>query len=166
MILSEQDFKTGDLQISENDYSDLDAFITDAIETSYIRKMFGTTLGDVFLADLSGDPSVPTSPEWLAVFAQFDVDRSGYSEPCTGIKEILKGFIYRDYVSQQSVINQAGGNKSVRVEASDNEGFPKKSTIFYNRAIENYCILIYFLDQDSATYTDLKPGWFNTESAI
>jgi hypothetical protein len=86
MILKESDFKTGYLQISQNDYSDLESFISEATENSYLKKIFGTSLGDAFISDLSGDPSTPTSTKWINIFNGFVVYFNVFSEPCVVIK--------------------------------------------------------------------------------
>jgi hypothetical protein len=166
MILKESDFKTGHLQISQNDYSDLESFISESTENSYLKKILGTTLGADLISDLSGDPSTPTSTKWINIFNSFDVDFNGFSEPCAGIREILKGLIYRDFVSQQSIINQTAGNKSIRIEASDNEDIIKKSSVYYNRSVREIDLLMFYIFKDPVNYQNPKPSYFYLESAI
>lgn len=167
-ILTSADFENGETKISQNQFNiaNFNTFLTEAKENSYIKDILGTTLGQAFIADLTGDPATPTDAKYQLIFSFFSFDESGINESCIGLKEILKYLFYNEFVSGQNIINQSGGNSSVRIEASNPEGLIKRSTVIYNRAVENICILQYYVCQDSTSYPDYNGKFFHLESAI
>ena len=168
MILQLSDFESGLTQISTNEYTsaNLLSYLTEENEKKYIYQIFGKTLGDEFLADLSGTPSVPNTAKWQLVFSQFDYEVNDYGINCIGIKEILKYLLYRDYVSQQPIKNTITGNSSVRGEASDPNGMVKKVTVIYNRAAEEIDTLQHYIVLNSTDYPNFRGQIFEYQTGL
>lgn len=158
MILQTTDFLSGELRISqdENTRATLASFITADKEKALIYELMGSTLGQAFLDDLTGDPSVPQSAKWTLIFNPFYYDISDIPVNCNGLKEYLKGRIYYDFVQFQATVNQASGNVVNASEATSPEGIFKKADVMYNRAISTSYEIQYYLSIDSTTYPDFK----------
>lgn len=149
MILSIQDF-TGKYQVSHGMYDQ--AKLQDYInryEPRYLKELFGVTLYNDFQSDLSSN--VPQSPNFLILFNALSEDMgynfyyfNGIYEGVNqidseGIKEMLKGFIYFEYVKDLS--NQI---TPIGLTKPENENSTVANTLFsmmytrYNEAIRSY----------------------------
>ncbi len=172
MILQVDDFSAGLTKIAgslsdQSTTANLQTFITADIENEYIRNMLGYELGNEFIADLSGSPSVPADERWVKVFNSFNFEYNSRAWTCNGIKSILTYLIYNDYVSQQNIQNQFGGNVSTRSEAATNEGIIGKTTIVHNRAVEQVDRLqAYIQTTTEYTYENFKGIKFEPQSGI
>jgi len=149
MILSIQDF-TGKYQVSTGMYDQ--AKLQDYInryEPRYLKELFGITFYNEFKSDLLNN--VPQSPNFLVLFNPLSED-IGYNFyyfngiyegvnqlDSEGIKEMLKGFIYFEYVKDLS--NQI---TPIGLVKPDNENSTVANTLFsmmytrYNEAIRSY----------------------------
>ena len=68
-ILKSTDF-ADEYKISTDNFSGIDAYIIQ-YERHYLLRLLGSDLFDLFIADLSGDPSVPGSARFLDIFNKF-----------------------------------------------------------------------------------------------
>ena len=171
MILQVEDFQAGLIKIAgslsdQSTTANLQTFITSNVENGYIREMLGYELGNEFIADLSGTPSVPADPKWTYIFNEFDFEHNSRPYTCNGIKSILTYLIYNDYVSQQNIQNYFGGNGSVRTEAATSEGITGKTTVIHNRAVEQIDRLQAYIKDNSDTYDNFKGILFQFQSGI
>lgn len=163
MILSIQDF-TGKYQVSTGMYDQ--AKLQDYInryEPRYLKELFGITLYNDFQSDLLNN--VPQSPNFLVLFNPLSED-IGYNFyyfngtyeginqiDSEGIKEMLKGFIYFEYVKDLS--NQI---TPIGLVKPDNENSTVANTLFsmmytrYNEAIRSYNSI-----RDYIKYTTAPP---------
>ena len=163
MILSIQDF-TGKYQVSHGMYDQ--AKLQDYInryEPRYLKELFGVTLYNDFQSDLLNN--VPQSPNFLVLFNPLSEDMgynfyyfNGIYEGVNqldseGIREMLKGFIYFEYVKDLS--NQI---TPIGLVKPDNENSTVANTLFsmmytrYNEAIRSYNSI-----RDFIRYTTAPP---------
>jgi hypothetical protein len=163
MILSIQDF-TGKYQVSTGMYDQ--AKLQDYInryEPRYLKQLFGVSLYNDFQSDLLNN--VPQSPNFLILFNPLSEDMgynfyyfNGVYEGVNqidseGIKEMLKGFIYFEYVKDLS--NQI---TPIGLVKPDNENSTVANTLFsmmytrYNEAIRSYNSI-----RDFIRYTTTPP---------
>ena len=91
-IIQRQDFLSGITSITENQFSvdELDFYITEKLENTNIRLILGETLGDAFIADLTGTPRVPQTAKYLTIFNELDFSISNEPYYSTGLKDILR----------------------------------------------------------------------------
>ena len=108
-ILQTTDF-TGKYAISQNNFntSDLQAFI-DKYESKYVYDLLGVELGTLLLADIAVSTFLPpVTAIYATIFNVLSQD-----EPLVrsnGIKEMLLGFVYFEFVRTQTVQNTLTGN--------------------------------------------------------
>ena len=163
MILSIQDF-SGKYQVSTGmfDQAKLQDYIN-RYEPRYLKELFGITLYNDFQSDLLNN--VPQSPNFLVLFNPLSEDLgynfyyfNGIYEGVNqldseGIKEMLKGFIYFEYVKDLS--NQI---TPIGLVKPDNENSTVANTLFsmmytrYNEAIRSYNSI-----RDFIRYTTAPP---------
>ncbi len=154
-IVQTTDF-IGKYAISQNNFNttDLQAFI-DKFESKYIYDLLGVTLGDLLLDDITTDFTEPDTQIYKDIFNSLNQD-----EPLVrsvGIKNMLLGFIYFEYVRTQTVQNTLVGNVVSQNEVSSVVDWSSTGVYSnYNEAIGTYrAIQCYVLD-NSATYPEFK----------
>jgi hypothetical protein len=118
----------------------------DKYEKKYLINLFGVALYMEFELDLILGTGTPTELRFVKVFEPFAIDRCGsviYSE---GIKEMLKGFIYYEYVKDLTNQMSSIGNVVPVGENSEN-GTTLYSMMFnrYNEAAANYKAIQYWI---------------------
>lgn len=157
MILELTDF-VGKYQISQdiNTSEDLSGYLTDNNEKTLLYELMGKSLADLFLADLTGDPSTPASANWITVFNYFNFEDGQIIESCIGIKEYLTARVYDQYVSWQGSVNQASGNGTIQTDATEGEGMFSKDLVFYNRSVDEGRKIQYYLHLNPSDYPDFK----------
>lgn len=168
-IVLASDFATGTIKIAHDSYTEADvtAYIS-MYEPVYLRKMFGKALYDLFNADLTGTPQAPQAARFLAVFNAFAETIDECLVVSDGIKQMLKGFIYYEYVRKQPFKNTINGNTRNQSEASTDT--PGNSVMMieetYNVAVRTFKAIREKLDDDPDTYpeyedsSDLSPTFF------
>ena len=166
MILATTDFESGLTRIAQdsNTIIDLTTYLTTDNEKRYIYDVMGKTLGDLFIADLVN--GVPQTAKYLTIFNPFHFVEGDTTYSNIGLKEILKYFVYFEYTSSQTVINQSGGNQGILTEASTPEGLIKKGEIIYNRAVDNTTNLQCYLIDNSTDYPDFAGQMLDPISPI
>lgn len=164
MIVKTTDF-TGFYAISQNkfDKDALQAYI-DQYEKDYLQDLLGCELYDIFIADLDVN-GVPQTVIYQTIYNELCVDESLYTCTCdkvkrsSGIKQMLKGFIYYHYIRDQRLKNTISGtivnDNENSVQASTNELI----TLIhrrYNDSINSYKAIQSYIDYNFSTYPDYK----------
>lgn len=157
-ILKTTDFASGLTKISTDQYvvAELQTFLSDTKLEGIIRNILGVTLGQELIDDLSGDPKVPTAAKWTAIWTEFNFAYSDMQVYSMGMKDILVHLTYCEFVSQQSEINQQGGNRVVQQEASTPGGFGAKFARVYNEAVRSIEALQLYVNDNDDTYEDFE----------
>lgn len=155
MIINISDF-TGKYEIHSGlyDQSKLQDYIN-IYEKRYLIELFGASLYNEFISDL--DPlNVPQSPNFLTIYNPFEMDTNVVIPHqiviSEGIKQMLKGFIYFEYLKDTT--NQTTPNGLV---IPSNENSTTATTLYsmmytrYNEAIKTYrAIQWYIIDNYNA----------------
>lgn len=146
-ILQTTDF-TGKYAISQNNFNttDLQAFI-DKYESKYVYDLLGVELGNLLLNDIVASTFLP--PATVIYATIFNV--LSQDEPLVrsnGIKEMLLGFVYFEFVRTQTVQNTLTGNVLNQNEVADVVDWSSTGVYYnYNEAITTYRgIQCYVLD--------------------
>lgn len=155
LIVQTTDF-TGKYAIPQNSFSDLDSFI-DKYEKSYLQDLLGAALCVLFLADLDILDTAPTNPIYTKIFAAFAEDSNGLVIKSEGMKVMLLGFIYWEWVREQKVKQTIGGavvnSSEVSREAS---GVESNTFSRYNAGIETYTAIQWWIIEHSSDYPDFN----------
>jgi hypothetical protein len=155
-IIQTTDF-TGKYAISQNNFNttDLQAFI-DKFESKYIYDLLGVTLGTAFLSDIAVTTFLPpVTAKYLTIYNPINQD-----EPLVrsiGIKNMLLGFIYFEFVRTQTVQNTLTGNVLNQNEVASVVDWSSTGVYSnYNEAVETYRFIQSYVLDNSATYPEFK----------
>ena len=165
MIVQISDF-TGENHVAGDIYTKASQELTliEAKEKSYIYQIFGYNLGQEFIDDLTGNPSIPQASKWQTIFSPFNYDGS-FPIYCVGIKNILIGLFRNEFVTGQLIINSINGNVNISSEAANREGVIGSNVIDYNRTVmEIEKLQLYVNDSDS--YTDFEGVCFEGQLGL
>lgn len=157
-FLTTADFTTGKYKLAQDNYSNVNlaAYIA-KYEPIYLRELFGVSLYNLFVADLSSN--VPQTARFTAVFNAFaeDDDESDTNNIIVseGIREMLKGFVFFEYNRDLPVKNTMTGNVAENNENSVNlNGWKAGIMEKYNQAIDTYKAIQRKMEEDPDTYPE------------
>jgi hypothetical protein len=137
MILIPSDF-TGKHKIGLNDFSQLAAYIT-KYEPLYLMNLLGIELYQDFKEDIDEATRQPQSEEFKKIFEPLHYDLNGTQQLSEGIAEMLKGFIYFEYVRDVKFKATDGGIFVNNSTESRQAAFTEFNIYgFYNDSIRNY----------------------------
>jgi hypothetical protein len=162
---------TGLYAIAQTTYTTpiLQAYI-DEFEKTYIRKLLGLELGDLFIATVTN--YLPVGARYLAVYNPLAIQVNGLDSgvylngqnwvsgriyESRGMKEILKGIIYCLYVQgTQSHHSQSGVAKSLADVGivMTGENAARMGEIRHNGIISDWEAVQYYIQQNNSTYTE------------
>lgn len=89
----------GKYAIPSTSFTDLDSFIDDN-EQAYIIDLLGASLYEDFKTKFIANPSFPNNAGYLTIYKGFSVDHCNIILISKGIKIMLMGFIFFDYMRQ------------------------------------------------------------------
>ena len=170
ILVKTTDF-TGLYAIAQTSYTTpiLQSYI-DEFEKTFIRKLFGLELGDLFIATVVNN--VPVGARYLAVYNPLAIQVSGLDSgvflngqnwvtgrifESRGMKEILKGIIYCLYVQgTQAHHSQSGVAKSLGDVGivMTGENAARMGEIRHNGIISDWEAVQYYISQNNSTYTE------------
>lgn len=156
-IIRTTDF-VGIYAISQNSNSTavLQSYI-DKFETLYIYDLLGKALGDLFLADINPAYSNPATAKFLAIYNSLSIDFSNNEVRSNGIKEMLLGFIYFEYVRKNTVKNTLVGNLIAQNEVSQQADW-NSTNIYqnYNEAVRTYNSIQIYIEENKGDYPEFN----------
>jgi len=131
----------------------------DRFEKKYLITLLGATLYDLFEVDLVLGAGTPTEPRFIKIFNALGIDDAGcviYSE---GFKEMLKGFVYFEYIKDQ--VNQT---TSIGLVLPNGENSDRATTLYsmmytrYNEAAASHKAIQRYicLNPDSYDYSEFN----------
>jgi len=155
ILLTNTDF-VGEYAIPQNQYTkdDLNSFI-DRYERSYLYKLLGVELGNLFIADLVA--KVPQSAEYLAIYNEFAEDYNYGALISRGMKDMMLRFVYFEYVRTQKY------NVSITgvVQTNGTNSTPAKYdshwiTRVYNDGVDTANAIQCYIEDNSTDYSTFK----------
>ena len=136
-IIKITDFNGGKFNLAVNQYQeDYLQKIIDETENKVLNELFGFDLYDLFIQDLIND--YPTSQRFIDVFEplRFSVPIKVMTE---GIKEMLKGFIYYEYIRLTTAQHTTTGVSQTQGENSETRAAENLNvTVKFNESIINF----------------------------
>lgn len=140
------DFKEGKFKLALNQYNEGDLqSIIDKHEKIYIIELFGLAMGNAIY-------SAPASQ--LALTAPFQEEINDFLVISEGVTEMLKGFIFFEYIRATDIKSIVGGT----VQNSSDQGTVLKIDVVnrYNDSIDTWEAIQYKCLNDSTTYPDFN----------
>ena len=159
MFLDSSDF-VGKYKIAKDCYSktELEAYI-EKYEVRYLQDLLGCKLYDAFVADLNDDDSQrPQELRFRKIFEPFCIDDvCGEMYRSDGVLDMLKGFIYYQYVLDQKFKNTTTGTVINETSFSRDVAMTK-STIEdrYNLAVDSYIAIQLYIMDDKLSYPEFN----------
>lgn len=157
ILIVASDF-TGKFAIPQNAFSDLDGFITDT-EESYLIDLLGADFYVAFKANLVN--KVPVLPKYKTLYDPLAFDYGNKSYDSKGMKKMLLGFIFFDYMRQIKYKPTEMGMVSNVMDTSKTEAVGSLYK-YLNDATEIHNIIqVYVLLKNPADYTVQGEPVFN-----
>lgn len=153
-IVSISDF-VGDFQIQQDNNTETKFdFIRDEHSRTYIRKLLGVELGNLFLADFDANTPTTLTARFQAIYDAFQEDYNYNVIESKGIQYFIKCVVWFYFVRQNNVIVSTGGNKSATSQNSTpvNDGFWMART--FNKGIDTANAIQWYCIQNASTYPE------------
>jgi hypothetical protein len=158
VIVQVSDFNSGEFYIARSTHANTDLSVyIDRVETDYIYRLLGKTLGDLFFDDLSS--YIPQTARFTTIFQELNENVGSYRVHSKGIKKILMARIWFEYMCEQSVKNTVVGNVTAKADISEVASFD----VVYNKYNASYLwwkSVQYYVLNNAATY----PEYVNSEA--
>lgn len=163
ILLTTADFEAGEYQIAQT--SEDTALLLTYInkhETSYIRRVLGRTLGDLFIANVSPGPASGRYETIKNAFYEQDDSECVYESK--GMKDILMGIIYYFFVSENQVRHTQSGVTIATAEVSSilsPENAALKGDFAWNDAVSSIKAIQWYCGVEHAEdYEEYAGSWF------
>jgi hypothetical protein len=148
ILINTSDF-VGKYAISQNNFSKLNEYITD-YETKYLYDLLGKTLADLFIASVVNNQ--PVGASYLAIYNVIELEIGLKVERNEGMKNMLLGFIYFEYMRKSPIKNTITGNTINANENSTPTFDCWGLTTRYNSSVNDYKIIQYYINQNLTDY--------------
>jgi len=157
MFVKPEDFSKGILRLPSTQANDIDLqTVIDRVEPDILQKMLGCALYELFIEDYNTDPENEFSEErFKKIYDKFCQDDDCGIVQSEGIKEMLKYFIYVDYVNNFPV--QVVDKGIVRVNAENSENATQQQMglpLTYNKGVDTYAAIQWFMCENEADYPE------------
>jgi hypothetical protein len=149
LLIQSDDF-TGKWDLAKSNEDKIDDYIEE-YEEMYLTELLGKDLFDLFAADVNLTTREPATPIYQKIFEPFTVDINGYIYSSEGLKKMLLGFIYFQYVRDNRVKQTMNGAIDQQTEvgtASDYTFlYPR-----YNKAVQTYSAIQAYIYDNLTDY--------------
>jgi hypothetical protein len=156
--INRSDFK-GKFEIHQGmyDLNNIDAYI-EKYELRYLVELLGVDLFNSFFADANAQPNhIPTDPFYKYICEPFKFQNGmQYWEILFsyGMKEMLLGFVYFEYMKDYITANTLAGTVTQKSENSNGA----TTTLYgkYNDAVKTYQAIQYYILYNSGSYPTFR----------
>jgi hypothetical protein len=150
-ILIDADDFVGKWKIATDDYSEteLDDYIT-TFEKKFLVALLGVELYDLFAADLVAQ--VPQTAIYISIFNEFYIDDSSCVFHSEGMKKMLLGLIFFQYVRDQDIKNTVSG--TVRNQSELANQIPSFNSVVqrWNQSTDTFGVIQWYICDNSTSY--------------
>jgi hypothetical protein len=148
------DFSSGKYELHRGMYTDINLQdYLDRYEKKYLIDLLGSDLYDIVSAELP----IPTTPLIIDIVDEFHFDHNFNIVVSEGMKEMIRGFIYYEWV--KDLTNQMTINGNV-VPTSENSSNPTTlyNTMFnrFNEAVKTYNAIQYRIILNRGDYPEFN----------
>lgn len=152
MYLTAEDFN-GHYDISIDTFSadDLEVYIK-KLEPTVLKRLLGVELYSLFVADLDAN-NVPQTQIYKDIYEAFSLDYKGCIISSNGMLDVLKGFIYYDYMRDSQFTSVITGKVKSEFANSEKAGFIEFGLHErYNLAVQNATAIQWYICQHKDNY--------------
>jgi hypothetical protein len=149
ILIDNTNFTTGDLKISQTDYTldDLNEFINKYEEEALI-DLLGQDLYDLFVADLDVN-GVPQTAIYTTIYNPMR-NKLYVSE---GMVQMVKGFVWWEYVRRQKVQNSGSGPVAAKSDTGREVGYSEYNIYEpYNMAVGTHENIQRYINDNISVY--------------
>ena len=149
-IVANTDF-VGKYELNINQFNEdlIDAYIL-KYENYYLTQLLGASLSTLFIADLTA--GVPSDADYLLIFNPLSYDFNNDTIISNGIKEMLIGFIYYNFIKDESQIQTSNGTVSPKGENSNKMMLNNITNSRFNDSVVTFEAIQKYIEDNRATY--------------
>ena len=149
LIIVKEDF-VGKFDLVKSINDKIESYI-ETYEESYLRELLGINLFNLYKADVANH--LPVTDSYLTITNPLYVEQSGYSIVSNGIKDMLLGFIFFEYVRDNKIKQSMSGSVVNGVDSSNNDFTQEFLFQRYNESIDIYKNIQLYIELNKSTYT-------------
>ncbi len=128
----------------------------DKYEKKAIYMLFGIKLGKLIIADIeANDEVIPDNADYLKIWEPFEEvgpwDEQWISE---GVAEILKSFIFWEYIAFTTVQHTQAGVTTAAVDTQTKVNSGRFAESRWNNMLESWEVIQCYIDQHKETYPE------------
>jgi hypothetical protein len=132
-------------------------YYIDKYEQRYLVEMLGADLYAEFEADVTLGGGVPTEQRFIKIFEPLQVDYSWTILYSDGMHEMLKGFIYYEYIKDQiSQMTPIGMVSPSGENSRDGNSLYQQMYTRYNDAVRMYKAIQEYITNNSGDYSEFN----------
>lgn len=132
----------------------IDQFISD-YEEKYLRNMLGKELFDLFKADVDTATRIPLTQIYLDIYRPLQVDVLCGSSQSFGMKDMILGLIWWEYVRNDQRKQSINGTVSNQTEVSTTVD-PSFAYRVYNSSVDSWNAIRTYCSENFEDYPTLK----------
>jgi hypothetical protein len=157
IISASEDFNFGKYAINDADVTrqSLKEYVKQN-EKRFLYELLGVELAELLIADLDADKE-PVTDRFIKIFDPLAFNWSHRLVMSKGIKEILKGFVYSEFVREQNYKNNINGSsrnlyEQGEVISANSAGITHK----YNEAIDSFLAIQLYINENRDDYPEFE----------
>ena len=156
LFVQASDFSVGELKLARGQFSEPDLQNTiDRLEPSILKDLLGCDLYDLFTTDWDPVTKTFSTARFTDLYNAFCEDDNCGQVRSKGMKEMLKYFVWYEYISEQAFQNRVTGERKQDAENSTRAKFDEFAPFTkYNEAIDTYWAIQWFMCENSSTYPE------------
>lgn len=149
LIIVKDDF-VGKFDLVKSINDKIESYI-ETYEESYLRELLGINLFNLYKADVVNH--LPVTASYLTITNPLFIEQNGYSIISNGIKDMLLGFIFFEYVRDNKIKQSMSGSVVNSVDNSNNDFTQEFLFQRYNESIDIYKNIQLYIELNKSTYT-------------
>lgn len=149
LLITDEDF-VGKWKLTLSNNDDIDSYIEE-YEEKYLIELLGKELFDLFKNDVDSGTMKPLTPIYESIYNPFSLKINGCVITSDGMKKMLLGLIYFQYVRDNAVKQTMNGAVNQQTEVSTRSD----NTFLYgyqNTAVKTYKAIQYYIINNSSDY--------------
>jgi hypothetical protein len=164
-ILIDTDDFVGKWSIATDDYTDdhLNDYIN-TYEKRFLVFLLGSELFDLFQADLVAQ--VPQTARFISIFNEFYIDDGSCVFVSEGMKKMLLGMVYFQYVRDQSLKNTVSGTVRNQAELATQQPAFNSVVQRWNQSTDTFQNIQWYICDNSTTYPEYNGQLIQHTSGI